>query len=127
MACLFFLSCVHYIKIFFFISFSNLCALNSVLWTFLRFFLDLKFDFPLLEYMKITRSWFSMYSGGKMSIFKSRKNQKNYILVLFLFTGPIILAKGMIWYNVYFHNMFFEKCLRYIWETRSNTYYIQLF
>ena len=47
----YFLWCVHYIKIFLFMSFFHFCVLNSVLWKFLRFFLDVKFDiFPPWNY-----------------------------------------------------------------------------
>ena len=43
----YFLWCIHYVKIFIFMSFFHLFALNSVFWEFLRYFLDLKFDiFP---------------------------------------------------------------------------------
>ena len=43
----YFLWCVHYIKIFLFMSFFHLCALNCVLLKFLQFFTDMKFDiFP---------------------------------------------------------------------------------
>ena len=43
---------------------------------------------------------FAYIKGGKMSNLKSKKIGENSLLVTFLFTGPIILAKGMIWNNV---------------------------
>ena len=72
-----FLWCVHYIKIFLFMSFfhinmqffTKVFMIISLIWSLIYF--------PL-EYTKITRSWFCMYSrGGKkeMPNFKSRKNQ----------------------------------------------------
>ena len=113
----YFLWYVHYIQIFFFISFFYLCALNSVLWKFLRSFLDLKFEMFSPWNMKTTRSWFCMYSRGKMSIFKSRKNGGNLLLVLFLFTRPIILAKGIIWYNAISNFKKYFWKMPAIWDT----------
>ena len=66
---------------------------------FFMIFLDFQFDVFPLEYMKNKEIGFSFIQVGNMSNFKSRNNWVNPLLVLFLFTGPIILAKGMIWYN----------------------------
>ena len=91
---------------------------------FFMIFLDFQFDVFPLEYMKNKEIGFSFIQVGNMSNFKSRNNWVYPLLVLFLFTGPIILAKGMIWYNEQLSkiytgwskkNVWFdqeEKCLR---------------
>ena len=71
--------------------------------------------FPL-EYMKTTRSWFCVFSRGKTSKFKSRKNRLKSTFSHFFSTGPIILAKGMIWYNVQLSKIIFWKTPA-IWDT----------
>ena len=81
-------------------SFFHLCALHSVLWKFLWFFLDLKFDiFPPWSNTWKHYLGFAFIQGWKMSIFELRKKRENSLLIVLLFTEPIILAKGMIWYN----------------------------
>ena len=125
-----FLWCVHYIKIFLFMSSIHLCPLNSVWWKFLRFFLHLKFDesfcdfffiwslmYFSLEYLKTTRSWFCVFSRGKnFKVQIKKKSVKINFWSLFFSTGPIILAKGMIWYNVQLSKIFFLKTPA-IWDT----------
>ena len=67
---------VHYIKIFLFMYFFYLFGLNSVLWKFLRFYFDWKFDiFPQLNTWKQQVLGFACIQGGKTSKFKSRKYQ----------------------------------------------------
>ena len=69
-----YLWCVHYIKIFLFMSLFHLCPLSSVLWKFLQFFLHLKFDNSPLNTWKQRDLDFACFQGGKTSKFKSRKN-----------------------------------------------------
>ena len=82
---------------------------------FLRFLI-----YFLLEYMKTTRSSFlvlHVFKGEKCQSSNQEKMGGNLLLVLFLFTRPIILAKGIIWYNAIsnFKNIFWK--MPAIWDT----------
>ena len=76
-----------------------------------------------------TTRCFACIQAGKMSIFKSLKIRENPLLVLFLFTGPIILTKGMIWNNVQLSKKNLNACnvghstadiyISKVWKTKN--------
>ena len=94
-----FMMCTLHQNIPFYVLF-HLCALNSVLWKFLRFFLVWSLIYFPLDYMKTTRSWFCMYSRGKNSKVQIKKKTDELFFIIFFSKGPISLAKGMIWNNI---------------------------
>ena len=51
-----------------------------------------------------------VFKVGKCQTSNQEKIRENPLLVLYLFTGPIVLAKGMVWYNVQLQKYFFENC-----------------
>ena len=96
----YYLCCVHYIKIFLFMSVFHLCALKSVLWKFLWFFHDLKFNiFPTL-----------IHENNKiLHVFKGKKcqtsNQEK---------SPISFYRIYYFCKMYnFQKYFFDKFLQF--------------
>ena len=86
----------------------------------LGFFLDLKFDifYPWIPTWKQQYHGFSWVQIGKKTS-NQEKIWENSLLVLFLFTGPIIMTKSMIWYNVKLSKVSFWK-MPEIWDTLIN-------
>ena len=106
-ACLFCMVRMYFtLKYSFYILF-HLCALNSVFWKFLRFFLDLKFDIfhPLNTNNKILV--LHLFKGEKCQTSKQEKIGKNSLLVLFL--GKMHNMKQCTTFN----NFFFTKCRQF--------------
>ena len=89
----YFLWCIHYIKIFLFVYSFHLCALNSVLWKFLQFFLIWNLIYLPLKYMKTASSWFWTYSRGRNFKFQIKKIGENSLLGLFFFYRTYYFGK----------------------------------
>ena len=81
--------------------------------SFYGFFLDI---FPpwILENNKILVLY--VFKGEKFQSLNQEKIGENSLFVLFFSTGPIIVAKGMIWNNVQLSKIFFWKTSA-IWDT----------
>ena len=95
-----------------FITFFYLCALKfkQCFMKVFIIFLDLKFDiFPPWLHENTKIMILHVFKGGKCQSSNQEKIRKYPLFVLFLFTRPIILAKGMIWYNVQLPKIFLKN------------------
>ena len=97
-------------------SFFHLYALNSVLWKFLRFFLDLKLYmytyiiYSLLNIWKQQNLGFACIQGGKTSKYKSRyKSEKIHFLSNFVLQDLLFWQKARYETMYNFQKYFFQK------------------